>query len=138
MKRKAIIFTVTLLVGIAVGIIGNQILAAQQQPFKRTVLLKTDLTKIAGTEAVVLTVEGAPGVVVKKHYHPGDEFIHVLEGSLILEVEGKAPATVNAGGVHHIPAMAVHSAKNPSTTAPFKTLTFGVFDKGQPDTTWMK
>ena len=137
MKRMIAMFTIAL-VGIAVGMIGNQVLSAEQKPFKRTVLLKTDLTKIAGTEAVVLTVEGAPGVVVKKHYHPGDEFIHVLEGSLILEVEGKAPATVNAGGVHHIPAMAVHGAKNPSTTAPFKTLTFGVFDKGQPDTTWVK
>ena len=137
MKRMIVMFTIVL-VGIAVGMVGNQALAAEQKPFKRTVLLKTDLTKIAGTEAVVLTVEGAPGVVVKKHYHPGDEFIHVLEGSLILEVEGKAPATVNAGQVHHIPAMAVHSAKNPSTTAPFKTLTFGVFDKGQPDTTWVK
>ena len=74
MKRIIVMFTIAL-VGIAVGIIGNQILAAEQKPFKRTVLLKTDLTKIAGTEAVVLTVEGAPGVVVKKHYHPGDEFI---------------------------------------------------------------
>jgi quercetin dioxygenase-like cupin family protein len=58
-----------------------------------------------------------------------------LEGSLTLEVEGKPPTTVNAGELYHIPAKAVHGGKNPSTTAPFKVLTFGVFDKGQPDTT---
>jgi quercetin dioxygenase-like cupin family protein len=58
-----------------------------------------------------------------------------MEGAVDLEVEGKPPVTVKAGEVYHIPAKAVHGGKNPSTTASFKVLTFGVFGKSQPDTT---
>jgi quercetin dioxygenase-like cupin family protein len=135
MHRTVVIITLAFGVGIAVGVIGNQVLVAQPQPFKRTALLKTDLADVAGKEAVVLTVEGAPDVVIGKHYHPGEEFIYVMEGAVTLEVEGKPPVTVKAGEVYHMPAKAVHGGKNPSTTAPFKILTFGVFEKGQPDTT---
>jgi quercetin dioxygenase-like cupin family protein len=96
-------------------------------------LLKADVADVAGKEAVVLSVEGAPEVVVPNHFHPGEEFIY--EGAVYLEVEGKPPVTVKAGEVYHIPVKAVHSGKNPSATAPFKILTFGIFEKGQPDTT---
>jgi quercetin dioxygenase-like cupin family protein len=135
MKHTVGLLTLAVGVGIAGGILSTQILGAQPQPFKRTALLKTDLTAVAGKEAVVLTVEGAPEVVIGRHYHPGEEFIYVMEGAVTLEVEGKPPTTVRAGEVYHIPAQAVHGGKNPSATAAFKVLTFGVFDKGQPDTT---
>jgi quercetin dioxygenase-like cupin family protein len=127
--------TIALVMGIAVGMIGNQVLIAQQQPAQRTVLLKTDLAGIEGKEALVLTVAAAPGAVGGKHYHPGHELAYVLEGSLILEVEGKPPATLKAGDTFHIPPKVVHSGKNASTTIPYKVLVFGLFEKGQPDTT---
>ena len=101
----------------------------------RTILSKSDLDGCLGKEAVVLTVDGKPALVGKKHYHPGDEFLYVVEGSLTLEVEGKSPVTLKAGETLHIPARVVHQAKNPSATNPFKVVTFGVFEKGQPDTT---
>jgi hypothetical protein len=41
----------TLATGIAVGMIGNQLLSAQHEPVKREVLLKTDLAGIEGKEA---------------------------------------------------------------------------------------
>jgi quercetin dioxygenase-like cupin family protein len=131
MKRMIIMLTIAVVVSITVGMIGNQGVLAQQ----RSVLSKTDLAGIEGREAVVLTVEGAPGLVGEKHYHPGDEFIYVLAGALIIEVEGKEPVTLKAGEAFHIPAKAVHRGKNTSPRAPFKVLTFGAFEKGQPDTT---
>jgi quercetin dioxygenase-like cupin family protein len=105
------------------------------QGLKRTVLSKTDITGVSGKEAVVLTVDGAPGLVGKKHYHPGDEFLYVQEGSLTLHVDGRAPVTLKVGETLHIPARVVHQPINPSPTHPFKVVTFGVFEKGQPDTT---
>ena len=131
MQRTMVMLTIALVVGITTGMIGNQVVLAQQ----RSVLSKTDLAGIEGKEAVVLTVEAGPGFVGGKHYHPGQEFIYVLEGAVIVEVEGNAPVTIKAGETFHIPAKAVHRGKNPSPTAPFKILTFGVFEKGQPDTT---
>ena len=50
MKRTVVMLTLTLAVGIALGLIGSQVLNAQQMPIKRTVLLKTDLPGIEGKE----------------------------------------------------------------------------------------
>lgn len=104
----------------------------------RTILSKTDLTVAPGMEAVVLTVDGAPGLVGKKHFHPGDEFIYVAEGTLTLDVAGKGKVTLKQGETLHIPGMVVHQAVNPSQDTPFKAVTFGIFEKGQPDTTIVK
>jgi quercetin dioxygenase-like cupin family protein len=101
----------------------------------RTILSKTDLAVAPGMEAVVLTVDGAPGLVGKKHFHPGDEFIYIAEGTLTLDVAGKGKVTLKKGGTLHIPGKVVHQAVNPSQDTPFKAVTFGVFEKGQPDTT---
>jgi hypothetical protein len=78
MKRTAVMLALTLAAGIVVGMIGNHVLNAQQAAATRTVLLKTDLAGLEGKEALVLTVEGGPGLVAGKHYHPGYEFAYVL------------------------------------------------------------
>ncbi|MDH3280436.1 MAG: cupin domain-containing protein [Gammaproteobacteria bacterium] len=101
----------------------------------RTILSKTDLAVAPGMETVVLTVDGAPGLVGKKHFHPGDEFIYIAEGTLTLDVAGKGKVTLNKGETLHIPAKVAHQAVNPSSNTPFKAVTFGIFEKGQPDTT---
>jgi quercetin dioxygenase-like cupin family protein len=111
---------------------GHAVLGQKQQ---RTVLSKTDLAVAPGMEAIVLTVDGAPGLNGKKHYHPGDEFIYLAEGTLILDVAGKGKVTLRKSETLHIPGRVVHQAVNPSLDTPFKAVTFGIFEKGQPDTT---
>lgn len=101
----------------------------------RTILTKADLDGCLGKEAVVLTVDGKPALIGKRHYHPGDEFIYLAEGSLTLDIEGKGKITLNKGETIHIPGRVVHQAINPDSEKPFKAVTFGVFEKGQPDTT---
>ncbi len=111
---------------------GRAVLGQKQQ---RTTLSKTDLAVAPGMEAIVLTVDGAPGLNGKKHHHPGDEFIYLAEGTLILDVAGKGKVTLRKGETLHIPGRVVHQAVNPSPDTPFKAVTFGIFEKGQPDTT---
>jgi quercetin dioxygenase-like cupin family protein len=111
---------------------GYGVLGQKQQ---RTVLSKTDLAVAPGMEAIVLTVEGAPGLVGKKHYHPGDEFIYLAEGTLTLDIAGQGKVTLKKGETLHIPGRVAHQAVNPSQDTPFKAVTFGIFEKGQPDTT---
>lgn len=132
MKRIAVLPSVIFAVGIAVGVLGTQILYAQQQPVKATVLMKTDLAGIEGQEALVVLVEHAPGTAAEKHYHPGHEFAYILKGSVILEPEGKPPVTLHAGQAIYFPPKQVHGAKNPSKTAPLKVLVFQINEKGQP------
>jgi quercetin dioxygenase-like cupin family protein len=130
--------TIALGVGIALGMIGSQVLNAQQEPIKRTVLLKTDLPGIEGKEALVDHVELAPGVAGGKHYHPGNVFIYILEGSGILEIEGKPAVTQKAGSMFHEPPKQVQIFKNASKTAPVKLLVIFISEKGQPLTVPVK
>lgn len=101
----------------------------------RTILARADLDGCLGKEAVALTVDGKPMLVGKWHYHPGDEFIYLAEGTLTLDIVGKGKVTLNQGETVHIPGRVVHQAMNPDSEKPFKAVTFGVFEKGQPDTT---
>lgn len=132
MKRTALMLILALIVGIAIGVVRNQWLNAQQQPVKRTELLRTDLPGIEGREGIVYIAELAPGAAAGKHYHPGSELFYVLEGSMILEVEGKPPVTMTQGEARHLALKEVHDVKNASATAPMKGLIFQIPEKGQP------
>jgi len=64
MKLKVVMFSLVLATGIAVGVIGSQILGvAQQPPLKSTVLERMALTGIEGKEGVVLLAKMIPGAV---------------------------------------------------------------------------
>ena len=71
MKRMAFMLALALVVGIVMGVVENQFLNAQQQPVKRTELLRTDLPGIEGKEGIVYIAELAPGAAAGKHSHPG-------------------------------------------------------------------
>ena len=102
---------------------------------QRTPMFRADLTGVTMREGVVLNVELAAGLSSKKHFHPGDEFIHIVEGSVAVGIEGKPEVIVSAGQTIHIPANAVHYGRNLSATTPAKAISFGVFERGKPDTT---
>jgi quercetin dioxygenase-like cupin family protein len=132
MRRTTFIISVSLAVGIALAGIGHQFHGAGQPTVKVTELLKVDLAGGGGKEASIFLVEIAPGGAVGKHYHPGDAFGYVLEGTMALEVEGKPPVTLKSGDSGHVPPKQVHDDKNPSQSAPLKFLVFHVAEKGQP------
>jgi len=138
MKRAALLIGSSLVVGIALGVIGTGVLTAQQEPVKRTVLLKSDLVGMEGKEAFLNLNEVAPGASSGKHYHPGHTFLYFLEGSGIWEQEGRPPVTLKQGDVFYEQPKQVHSAKNASTTAPLKTLSCVIGEKGQPLTVPVK
>ena len=138
MKRTGLLLGLTLTVGITLGVIGTQALNAQQEPMKRTVLLKTDLAGIEGKEGVLALVEFAPGAATQSHYHPGEEIAYLLEGTVSLEVQGKSPITFKPGDTFHQPPKQVHRVKNLSSTAPAKALAFTIAEKNQPLTVPVK
>ena len=134
MKRITLILGMTLAVGIAVGVIGDQVLNAQQsQPLKVTQLLKADVVGVDGKEALIRFVEFLPGGASGKHHHPAHTFGYILEGSLTIETEGKPPVTVRAGEAYQEVPGNVHDAKN-LTGSPVKLVVFRVHPKGQPET----
>jgi quercetin dioxygenase-like cupin family protein len=70
-------------------------------------------------------------VAFGRHRHPGEEIVYVIEGSLEYEVEGKAPATLEAGEVLFIPAGAIHAARNVGGGNAAELATY-VVEKGKP------
>jgi quercetin dioxygenase-like cupin family protein len=127
MKTARIIAVAVLIVGSGLALYVAQ---AQQAGVKRTDLQKHDLS-IPGHEVVQAIVEIAAGVTAAKHWHPGEEIIYVLEGSLEYQVEGKPPVTLKAGDVLFVPARAIHSAKNVGRGNAAELATY-VVEKGKP------
>jgi quercetin dioxygenase-like cupin family protein len=108
MKMARIMAVAMLIVGSGLAL---RVARAQLPGIKRTELQRHDLS-VLGREVVQTRVEFGPAVQFPKHWHPGEEIIHVLEGSLEYQVEGKPPVTRKAGEVLFIPAGTIHSAKN--------------------------
>ncbi len=136
MKRHGFILGLTMAAGFVAGGIGSQVLDAQPtadiQPMaiQRTPLSKTDLE--GGKEANIYVAEIAPGARAGRHFHPGHEFVYVLEGAGTLEIDGQPPRLVKAGE-HFSPALKQpHDLKNASQTEPVKVLAFLISEKGQP------
>jgi quercetin dioxygenase-like cupin family protein len=122
-KRR---FAVGLVVAFALG---TQTPRAQDG-IKRTDLQKHDLS-IPGREVVQQMVELAPGAVVARHTHPGEEVSVMLEGELLLEIAGKPPVTLKAGQAFTVPKGAVHGVKS-TGSAPVKLLATYIVEKDKP------
>ena len=97
---------------------------------RRTDLQQHDLS-IPGREMLQARVDIDPGVTSLKHWHPGEEIVYVLEGSLEYAVDGKPPVTLKAGDVLFIPARAAHTAKNVGA-GPGAELATYIVEKGKP------
>jgi quercetin dioxygenase-like cupin family protein len=130
--------SVALSVGIALGAIGTQVLSAQYGTTTRTVLLSSDLVGLEGKEGIMMVAVIAPGTETGKHIHPGHEFAYVLDGSGILEVDGKPPMAMNPGTAIYQPPGQVHNGRNTSAAVPLRILVLHVSEKGKPDTVPVK
>jgi quercetin dioxygenase-like cupin family protein len=103
-----------------------------QQPDVVTVMSK-ELTDIPGKEVVMLTVEFPPGGSDPVHRHDAHGFIYVLEGSVVMQVEGGTAVTLAPGQTFYEGPDDVHVVgRNASTTRPAKLLAILVKDKGAP------
>jgi len=112
------------------GVIGAGNADAQQSGFKRTVLQQGDLS-MAGHESVTAVAEFQPGGTVGRHTHPGEEVGYILEGTIVLEQDGKPAVTLGPGKTFFIPAGTVHNATNRGT-APARVLANYIVEKGKP------
>jgi len=96
-------------------------------------LMAKDLAGLAGKEGMMLTVEYEPGASSAEHRHDAHVFVYVLEGSVIMQVEGGAPVTLGPGQTFYESPGDVHSvSKNASDSEAAKVLVFIVKDKGKP------
>ena len=93
-------------------------------------LLKSQLDIWEEGEVIVSYVEAPAGYELKKHYHPGEEFAYVLEGSGTTWFEDAPEVEVSKGEIMKIPHKAVHTfIPGPEGV---KVLVFRVHKEGKP------
>ena len=122
--------------GLTVVALGVGVLNAQQPGFKRVEVQDRDLS-IPGRHAVQARVEFEPGGAIGRHTHPGEELSIVLEGALVLEVDGQPARTVKAGESFFVPAGVIHAGKNAGTGKAVVFATY-IVEKGKPVATLVK
>ena len=90
------------------------------------------MSGLEGKEVVVFLADVPPGGVAGLHYHPGDEAIYMLQGSILIEPEHEQPFELKAGEITFNPAKHIHKAKNTSSSEHAKVLNCMIAEKGQP------
>jgi quercetin dioxygenase-like cupin family protein len=87
-----------------------------------------------GLDGVTTVAEIPPGASSARHSHPGEDFGYVIEGTIVLQVDGKPPITVKAGEVFFTERGQIHNARNIGTTVARAVDTY-IIDKGKPGIT---
>jgi quercetin dioxygenase-like cupin family protein len=106
---------------------------------KVTTLRTQPLTGIPGKEGMMVTVEYAPGATSAAHRHNAYTFVYVLEGSVVMQVNGGKEVTLGPGQTFYESPEDVHTvSRNASRTKPAKFLVFFVKDQGAPTTVPVK
>ena len=100
-----------------------------------TQLLRADLKRQRETvqETVVNLLEISPGISAPWHMHPGaQEILFVLDGNLVVEIEGNESMEVAAGAIALIPAETAHLVRNDTQIEARALVTHSRADKEKP------
>ena len=96
-----------------------------------TPLMLKELADIPGKEALVITVDFAPGAEDPVHRHDAHAFVYVLEGSIVMQLKGQQAVTLTPGQVFYEGPNDIHTVgRNASKTKPAKILVVLVKNKG--------
>lgn len=116
-----------LLFGIALGL--------QAQSANVASLLAKDIPEFAGKEVIMLTVTYPPGNASSPHRHNAHVFVYVLEGSVVMQVEGGEAKTLVPGETFYEKPSDIHVvSRNASASAPARILVLMLKDKDAPVT----
>ena len=129
MARKVLGFGV---IGIAALALASVATGAEGPTVKRTVLLQQDIAN--GMTMSEVQVEIPVGGREGRHMHPGPLIVHVVEGQLTLDYEGKPTITYKPGETFFVEAGKIHEGINRGNVGIRAIATF-VTEKGKPLTT---
>ncbi len=93
-------------------------------------IMTTNIESAEGMEMIISYVEIPAYTILPKHWHPGEEFVYVLEGMEILWQQDKPDVHLKKGDVYKVPLKHVHTAKTGEEGVTL--LVFRVHETGQP------
>ena len=91
--------------------------AVAQEP-KVTSFMSKDLPETPGREALMITVEHAPGGSSASHRHNAHAFVYVLEGSVVMQLKGGQQVTLTPGQSFYEGPDDVHAVSYTHLTLP--------------------
>jgi len=94
-------------------------------------MLRAPITISDDLEVIISDVVIPPGATVPRHYHPGEEFLYVIEGSAVHVEEGKEDQVLSAGDAYVIPPEAEHAPRGGPNGA--RAIVFRVHKDGLPE-----
>lgn len=93
------------------------------------------LADMPGKEVLAITVEYPPGGSSESHRHNAHVFVYVLEGSVVMGVQGKEAVTLSKGQTFYENPDDIHTvSRNASSTETAKILALLIKDVGSPPT----
>lgn len=104
---------------------------ARRLPPGSNEVLRTVLAENPELEVIVSDVIIPPNATVARHFHPGQEFLYLIEGSAVHVEQGKPDLPLKAGETYVIPPRAIHAPRGGPEGA--RAIVFRVHVKGQPE-----
>ncbi|MEO2279578.1 cupin domain-containing protein [Pseudoalteromonas pernae] len=95
-----------------------------------TNLLKDVSSVASGTEVMMSQVNIPANTRLPKHWHPGEEYVYIVSGSVTLWQEGKPDTLMTAGDAIKIPLKQIHTAI--TGAEPVSIVVFRVHEQGKP------
>jgi|SRR5215469_7872935 len=123
-------FPLILFIACGLLLVSNPLIA---QEAKVTSLMSKAVPDSPGKELLMIEVEYPPGAIDPVHRHNAQAFLYVLEGTVIMGVNGEQPLTLTAGQTFYEGPNDIHTVgRNASKTMPAKFLVFLLKDKDAP------
>ena len=94
-------------------------------------LLRDQIQGAKGKEVIVSRVSFPPDTQLAWHWHPGEEFFYVMEGSVTLKRRGEADQVSQAGDAKKIGAEVIHTGVTGAEGA--ELVIFRVHSSGEPE-----
>ena len=94
-------------------------------------LLRESIAGADGKEVIVSRVSFPPHTKLPWHWHPGEEFFYVIEGSVTLKRRGEADLTAAQGGAQKIAPQVIHTGRTGEQGA--ELVIFRVHATGEPE-----
>ena len=141
MSKRSFLFLITTLIA-SIGSADSKIVEQAESEKKIDILagtipglkinniLTSQIELVEGKEIIISHIEIPANTTLPKHWHPGEEYVYVLEGSVVLWQKGKPDVPLKKGDVFKVSAKQIHTAVTDEEG--LTGLIFRVHETGQP------
>lgn len=131
MIRFASLLAPALILGACASVEPHHHEVETRPPPGSNLMLRAPITISTDLEVIISDVVIPPGATVPRHFHPGEEFVYVIEGSAVHVEDGKPDQVLRAGDGYVIPPQAEHAPRGGPDGA--RAIVFRVHKDGLPE-----